>query len=258
MTQLNPDESIRNVRANPVTMFCLAMEEHRRTDAGRVRTAREMLDFFFVRSASGVDDRIFVHIPPTVRGPILAAWRVRGLKSAVRDSDEKVRQVVLDALTAGDIDETLFEEGIDQQALVDWIPLTDWWTFWRTGKLTGTAIQRALAVGRELGLFDDQWLLQNLEGRGGKLKGTDTICDTLSKDQVVAWVRKLHESGDGSPTGIVGALGWELLLSRTSQEALLFALDALALKVGLVAPASVTERPKNGDAAAVPVVPGSM
>ena len=28
--------------------------------------------------------------------------------------------------------------------------------------------------------------LNNVQGRGGKLKGTDVVCDTLSKDQIVA------------------------------------------------------------------------
>ena len=95
-------------------------------------------------------------------------------------------------------------------------------------------VQKALATARELGLFDDQWFLDNVDGRGGRLKGTDTICDTLSKDQIIAWVRNIHASGDGTAAGIVAALGWEAILSKTSQEALLFALDALAKKVGLV------------------------
>lgn len=219
-----------------------------------MRTAREMLDFFFPRNEAGGEDRIFLHIPPEVRGPIVSSWGVRGVKSAVRDSDEKVKQVVFDALAAGDIDEASFEQGIDPATLIDWVMLPEWWTFWRTGKLTGPAIQKALAVGRELGLFDDRWFLQSVDGRNGKLKGTDTLCDTLSKDQITAWIRKLHESGDGSPAGLVQALGWETVLAKTSQEALLFALDAFATKVGLVAPpAPITERPKGDDEAVTPV-----
>lgn len=256
-----------NDRKNPVTRFCLAMEEHRRTEAGRVRTAREMVDFFFPRAQGTPEDRIFLHIPPEVRGPIVSGWGVRGAKSAVRDTDDKICEVVNDALAAGDIDEAIFEEGVSAQVLVDWAPLSEWWTFWRTGKLTGVAIQKALAVGRELGLFDDRWFLQNVDGRGGKLKGTDTLCDTLSKDQIVAWIRKVHESGDGSPAGLVTALGWETILSKTSQEALLFALDALAKKIGLVsAPGSAsttnsqnaapTEMPRGDDGnVAVPEIP---
>jgi hypothetical protein len=251
---------VRNDRKNAVTKFCLAMEEHRRSDVGRLRTAREMLDFFFQRTASGVEDRLFVHLPAEVRGPIVAAWGIRGAKSAVRDSDDKIRQVVLDALAAGDIDDSIFEDGITAQTLVDWTPLTEWWSFWRTGKLTGVAIQKALAVGRELGLFDDAWFLLNVEGRGGKLKGTDTLCDTLSKDQIVGWVRKVHESGDGSPAGLVGALGWETILTKTSQESLLFALDALARKVGLAAAqptTAATPARGNGIVAVAPSPPAS-
>ena len=247
---------VRNDRKSAVGKFCLAMEEHRRTEAGRVRTAREMVEFFFPRTQDGATDRIFLHIPPEVRGPVISGWGVRGVKSAVRDTDEKVRDVVLDALGAGDVDETSFEAGINAQILIDWVPLTDWWTFWRTGKLTGIAIQKALAVGRELGLFDDRWFLGNLEGRNGRLKGTDTLCDTLSKDQIIAWIRKVHESGDGSPAGLVTALGWETILSKTSQEALLFALDALARKVGLVTPhGAATEMPPGAsDDVAIPAI----
>lgn len=248
---------VRNDRKNAVTKFCLAMEEHRRTEAGRVRTAREMLEFFFSRTDGGAEDRIFVHIPPAVRGPIVSAWGIRGAKSAVRDTDEKTRQVVLDALVAGDVDELSFEEGLNAQTIIDWVPLASWWSFWRTGKLTSVAIQKALAVGRELSLFDDRWFLLNVEGRGGRLKGTDTLCDTLSKDQIVSWIRKLHESGDGSPAGLVAALGWETVLSKTSQEALLFALDAMAKKVGLVPAATgATEMPGRPDELVLPDISG--
>jgi hypothetical protein len=249
---------VLNDRTNAVTAFCLATEEHRRTDDVRVRTAREMLDFFFRRGNTGevLEDRLFVHLPPEVRGPIVAQWGVRGAKSATRDTDEKVRSVVQDALAAGDIDEGMFETGVTAQVLIDWIPLTEWWRFWRTGKLTGVAVQRALATARDLVLFDDRWFLLNVEGRGGKLKGTDTISDTLSKDQIVGWIRKVHESGNGSPAGLVNALGWETILAKTSQEALLFALDALAETIGLVAPnARPTPMPRDEVDLAVPPIP---
>lgn len=246
---------VRNDRTNAVTKFCLAMEQHRRTEGGRVRTPREMLDFFFPRSASGPEDRIFVHIPATVRGPIISAWGIRGSKSAVRDTDEKTRAVVFDALASGDIDEINFEDGLDAQVLVDWVPLNEWWQFWRSGKLTNQAIQKALAVARELGIFDDRWFLLNVEGRGGKLKGTDILCDALSKDQIVAWMRKVHEAGDGSPAGLVAALGWETILAKTPQEALLFALDALVAKMGLVRSDATEQPPANGDDSTVPGIP---
>jgi len=257
-------KDVKNDRKNGVTKFCLAMEEHRRTEAGRVRTAREMVDFFFPREKGIAEDRVFLHIPSEIRGPIISGWGVRGAKSAIRDSDEKTRQVIQDALAAGDIDEAMFEEGVNAQVLIDWIPLTEWWTFWRTGKLTGVAIQKALAVARDLGLFDDRWFLLNCDGRGGKLKGTDTLCDTLSKDQIVAWMRKVHESGDGSPAGLVNALGWETVLTKTSQEALLFALDAFAKKVGLTsgtaagAGAGAGSADDDDDNIAVPDIPTDL
>ena len=153
--------------------------------------------------------------------------------------NDRVRGVVHDALLAGDIDAKAFEEGVTPALIADWVPLADWWAFWRSGKVSGVPAQRALAKARELALFDDRWFLENVDGRGGRLKGTDTICDTLSKEQIIAWLRGLHASGDGSPAGIVAAIGWETILAKTAQEALLFALDALARKIGLVtAPAS--------------------
>lgn len=230
-----------NDRANPVTKFCLAMEEHRRTPEGRVRTAKDLVHHFFPHDQEGADDRLFRFMPNEVRGPILTAWGIRGKNAALRDDDTKVRTVVFDALVAGDIDEATFEEGVTPQVLVDWVALSEWWTFWRKGKLTGVAIQKALATARELGLIDDQWFLDHLEGRGGKLKGTDVVCDTLSKDQVVAWLKNVHASGDGSPKGLVAAIGWETILQKTAEDALLFALDGFAKKAGLAADASAPE-----------------
>lgn len=224
----------KNDRNQAVTKFCLAMEEHRRTDAGRVRTARELVASFFPHDESKATDKLFHLMPNDVRGPILSQWGIRGGKAALKDDDAKVQQVVHDALVAGDIDEAIFEEGVTSEILVDWIGLGDWWTFWRQGKLTGVAIQKALATARELDLIDDRWFLANIQGRGGKLRGTDVICDTLSKDQVVGWMRKLHETGDGTPMGLVTSLGWETVLAKTAQDALLFALDQFAKKAGLV------------------------
>jgi len=234
----------KNDRKSAVTQFCLAMETHRRTAEGRVRSAREMLDVFFPRGgAEGAVDRVFLHIPKEVRGPIIAAWGIRGVKSALRDDDERVRRVVEDALASGDIDENAFEGGLTPEVFIDWIPLKDWWAFWRSGKLTGVAIQKALAVARDLALFDDRWFLENVDGRGGKLKGTDTLCDTLSKDQIVSWIKATHFSGDATPAGLVLALGWDVVLSKTAQDALLFSLDSFARKVGLAPPAGSSNAP---------------
>lgn len=233
----------KNDPSRAVTKFCLAMEEHRRTDAGRVRTAKEFVATFFPWDQEQATDRLFHLMPREVRGPVLSGWGIRGAKAALKDDDERVRGVVHDALVAGDIDEAIFEQGVNAQILTDWISLGDWWRFWRNGKLTGIAVQKALATARELGLIDDKWFLLNVQGRGGKLKGTDVLCDTLTKDQIVAWMKKIHETGDGSPSGIIGALGWETVLAKTAQDALLFAVDELAKKVGLVeAPAAAAKQ----------------
>jgi hypothetical protein len=228
----------KNDRQNPVTKFCLAMEELRRTEVGRVKSAKELVDHFFPHDEAKATDRLFVHLPREVRAPVVAGWGIRGAKAALRDDDERIRNVVHDALLAGDIDEKTFEEGITPELVAGYVPLGEWWSFWRSGKVSGVPAQKALATARELGLFEERWFLENVEGRGGRLKGTDTLCDTLSKDQIVAWLRAVHASGDGSPAGIVAALGWETILAKTSQEALLFTLDALAKKIGLVAPSA--------------------
>ena len=224
----------KNDRDHSVTRFCRSLEEFRRTDEGRVRDAKALVDHFFPYDESKVEDRLFVHIPKEVRGKVLAGWGIRGLKSALRDDDDRVRSTVHDALLAGDIDVAVFEEGVTAEILTDWVALADWWSFWRGKKLELAPVRKALAIARDLRLFDDRWFLLHVEGRGGKLIGTDAICDTLSKENVIAWVRALHSSGDGTPNGIVGAIGWEKILSTTSHEALLFALDALAREIGLV------------------------
>lgn len=224
----------RNGRQDPVAKFCLAMEEFRRTEGGRVKDAKELVGFFFPHTQSEGQDKIFSFVPREVRAPILAGWKIRGPKAALRDDDAKVTRVVVDAFASGDIDDAAFESGIAAQTLIDWVPLRSWWTFWRSGRVTGIPVQKALATARELDLFDDRWFLTNVEGRGGRLKSTDVICDTLTKEQIVAWIRGIHERGDGSPAGLVTSLGWETILAKTSQEALLFAVDALAKKIGLV------------------------
>jgi hypothetical protein len=245
----------RTDRQSAVTKFCLALEELRRTEAGRVKDAKQLVAHFFPHDATKATDNLFVHLPREVRAPIVAGWGIRGAKAALRDDDERIRMVVHDAYLAGDIDDAAFEEGVTAAILVDWVPLDEWWAFWRSGKVAGVPVQKALAAARELALFDDQWFLDNVEGRGGRLKGTDTICDTLSKDQIISWVRNIHASGDGSAAGIVAALGWDAILTKTSQEALQFALDAFAKKVGLVVPPPPPVRGSEVPGIAIPDFP---
>jgi hypothetical protein len=245
----------RNDRQSAVTKFCLALEELRRTDGGRVKDAKQLVAHFFPHDATKATDRLFVHLPREVRAPIVAGWGIRGAKAALRDDDERIRMVVHDAILAGDIDDVAFEAGITPAILIDWVPLDEWWTFWRSGKVSGAPVQKALATARELALFDDAWFLDNVDGRGGRLKGTDTICDTLSKDQIISWVRNVHASGDGSAAGLVTALGWDAILTKTSQEALQFALDAFAKKVGLVAPPPAAVRGSEVPGIAIPDFP---
>lgn len=221
------------------TKLCLALEEHRRTPAGRVRTSQEFLATLFPYDVTRSEDRVFRYMPREVRGPVVAAWGIRGPKAAVRDDDGRVQSVVHDSLVAGDLDHAGFEAGLPPDVIVRWIALPTLWAFWRGGKLTKQSIEKALVTGYELGLFDARWLLETIESGQGKLRGTDVLAEGLGKEDLTAWVRRIHESGDGTPRGMLAALGWESVVSKTSNEVLIALLDALAVKIGLVKAASV-------------------
>lgn len=214
--------------------FCLALEEYRRTPDGRVRSAEEFVGAFFPHDDKTSDDRIFKYIPNEVRGPIIAAWGVRGIKAALRDNDEKVQGVIHDALVAGDIDPTTFEDGLAAETIVQWVPLSEVWSFWRGGKLEREAIGKALTVAFELSMFDARWFLDHLGSRTSDSKGTDVLAEGLSKEDLVDWIHAIHETGDGSAKGLVAALGWEKIVSKTASSALVALLDEMAEKAGLV------------------------
>jgi hypothetical protein len=234
-----------------VTKLCLALEAFRRTDEGRIRDAKAFLAHFFPQDKSGATDRIFYHLPNEVRADLLSNWGIRGKKSALRDDNDRVRNTVNDALNAGDIDATVIEEGITPEILTDWVPLEDWWLFWRGSNLPLGSVRKALALARELSLFDERWFLEHLALKSPKLDGTDVICAALSKEQLVAWMQAIHASGDASPSGMVAALGWEMILAKTAHEALLFALDALARQIGLAeqGPADAKPEPTTSETA---------
>ncbi|MGO9836716.1 MAG: hypothetical protein ACLP1X_21175 [Polyangiaceae bacterium] len=233
-------DKARNDLSAAVPKFCLALEDNRRTQEGRVRTSQEMLAAFFPYDEKSCTDKVFKYLPNDVRGPIIATWGIRGLKAALRDTDDKVQSVVHDALVAGDIDHTSFEDALSPETLVRWLSLADLWAFWRGGKLTKPAIQKALGTAYELYLFDGRWFLDTVQSKGGALKGTDVLAEGLTKDELTGWIKRIAETGDGSPKGVVAALGWDKIVSKTSNEVLVAVLDAIVAKVGLAAVA-----PKN-------------
>jgi len=227
-------DKARNDLSAAVPKFCLALEEHRRTPEGRVRTSQEMIATFFPHDEKVCTDRIFKYLPNEVRGPIIAAWGIRGIKAALRDSDEKVQSVVHDALVAGDVDPSAFEDGLTAETLVRWLPLADLWAFWRAGKMTKQALHKALSTAYELYLFDARWFLDTITAKGGSIKGTDVLADGLSKEELSQWIHRIHETGDGTPKGIVAALGWDKIVAKGANEVLVAVLDAMVAKVGLV------------------------
>jgi hypothetical protein len=244
------DKGARNDLSAAVPKFCLALEEYRRTPEGRVRTSQDLLATFFPHDDKTSTDKVFKYLPNEVRGPIVAAWGIRGMKAAMRDNDERVQQVVYDALLAGDVDHQAFEEGLGPETLVRWIPLADLWSFWRQGKLSKQAIHKAMATAYELYLFDARWFLETLTAKGGTLKGTDVLADGLTKDDLTQWVRRVHETGDGTPKGLVAALGWDKIVAKTSNDVLVAVLDAVVTKVGLVVAPAKESSPRVADAAA--------
>ena len=108
------------------------------------------------------------------------------------------------------------------------------WAFWRGGKLTKQAIHKALSTAYELYLFDARWFLDTIQAKGGAIKGTDVLADGLTKEELTGWVRRIHETGDGTPKGIVAALGWDKIVAKTPNDVLVAVLDAMVAKVGLV------------------------
>ncbi|MGH7296287.1 MAG: hypothetical protein ACRELB_15210 [Polyangiaceae bacterium] len=227
-------DKARNDLSAAVPKFSLALEEHRRTPDGRVRTSQELLTTFFPHDEKACTDKMFRYLPNEVRGPIIAAWGIRGIKAALRDNDERIQQVVHDALVAGDVDHQAFEDGLAPETLVRWLPLGDLWSFWRGGKLTKQAIHKALSTAYELYLFDARWFLDTITAKGGALKGTDVLSDGLTKDELTQWIHRIHETGDGTPKGLVAALGWDKIVAKTPNDVLVAVLDAMVQKVGLV------------------------
>jgi len=230
--------------------FCVAIEEHRRTPDGRVRTPAQFLAHFFSTESGTPKDEVFRHMPKEVRGPILSAWGIRGAKAALRDDDAKVASVVHDALSAGDLDDATFESALTADKLLAWIPLASFWSFWRAGAITRPALLRALSTAYELRLLDARVFFETLKSRGGELTGTDVLGNAFNKDDLIEWMRKVHAGGDGSPKGILEAVGWEKIALKAPTEALLGALDALAVRLGLAEAAA----PAEPATAATPVV----
>jgi hypothetical protein len=226
----------RNDLNAAVPKFCLELEVDRRIPQGRVRTAQEFLTHFFPHDRKSRSDRIFKTMPREVRGPILTGWGIRGRRTALLDDDERVQSVVHDALVAQDVTCEMFEEGLAANVIMRWIDLTDWWRFWRGGKIAKYTLLRALESGYENALFDAEWFLTTIRSHGGKLQGTDVLAEGLSKDELTEWVRNIHALADGTSKGIVSALGWETIVARTADDVLLAVLDAMALKVSLVVP----------------------
>ena len=224
----------KNDLESAVPKFCFGLEVHRRTADGRTRTTQEFLAHFFPHDKKSATDRIFRYLPNHVRAPILTAWGVRGKKSALLDDDAKVQSVLHDALVAGDIDSGMFEEALAPDTIMRWIDLSDWWIFWRGGKITKFTILKALESAYDLELFDATWFLDTLRGKGGKLRGTDVLAEGLSKADLTEWVRRVHEGGDGSPRGLVAALGWDQIVAKTEDDVLVAVFDAMAVKVGLI------------------------
>ncbi len=240
----------RNDLQAALTRFCLTVEEHRRTPEGRVKTAQQFVAHFFTQSETTPQDRIFSHVPKDVRGPVISGWGIRGSKAALRDSDEKVASVVSDALIATDLSPAAFEEGLSAAITIAWVPLAEWWSFWRAGGLTKAALSKALVAAYDLGLFDAAWMFAHLESKTHK--GTDVVSEALGKEDLSAWIKQVHASQDGTDKGLLQAIGWDKLIAKTNNDSLIGLLDALAIKVGLTpTPEKAAEKTDPPEAATI-------
>jgi len=209
-----------------------------------VRTPAQFLAHFFSTEGGSPKDEVFRHMPKEVRGPILSGWGIRGAKAALRDDDGKVASVVFDALAAGDLDDATFETALAADKLLAWVPLASFWSFWRAGAINRPALLRALSTAYELRLLDARVFFETLKSRGGELAGTDVLGHAFTKDDLIEWMKQIHATGDGSPKGILEAVGWEKIAQKAPTESLLGALDALAVRLGLAeAPAPVAAQP---------------
>ena len=219
------------VHAPAVSKLCLTLETFRRTDEGRIRTAKDFQEAFFPYDANGCEDRVFFHLPNSVRAKVITAWGLRGSKTALRDSDEKVKSVVHDALSAGDLDAQAFEDGLDPAMVTRYLPLVHWWTFLRSANVTKVVVGKVLTTAYEVELFDAKWFWETI--KSGTLAGTDALAEYLSKSELTEWLRTVHGNANGTPTGLLLSIGWERILNRTPNDVLLPVVDALAAKIGL-------------------------
>ncbi len=213
--------------------FCLALEEYRRTPEGRVRTSAELVSSFFPHDGDIVADQIFRYMPKETRGPILSGWKIRGPKTALRDDDDKVEAVVHDSFRSGDLTPDMFEAAITPELLINAVPLTEWWIFWRTGKLTPQILVHALLVARDQKLLSAGWFLDHVMASEGDARGIDVFASKLSKEDLTTWIREISKSGNASSEGIVAALGWEKILSTLPVSSLMILIDGLITRIGL-------------------------
>ncbi len=216
----------------PNTRFLLELELARRSAQPRSRTAAEFVKHFFPHDEQRAEDRVFRHLPPDVRGPILAGWGLRGLKAALRDSDAKVESLVHEALLAGDLDAERFEESLTPDLLVRHVPSPQVASFVRQVPHTAPSIARILGRAHAASLFDAAWFFAHVTARGGKITGLDAVCDLLSKQEIVEWLKRVHASGDGSPRSWIAALDLELTLAKLPLESLASLLEGLVDTLG--------------------------
>ena len=225
----------RNDRNHAVTKFCLAMEEHRRTEAGRVRTAKEFVAHFFPYDEQKANDQLFLHMPqrrPRARAREVGHPRRQGGAQGRRRAGEarRPRRARRGRHRRGDLRRGRRRPTSSSTGS----PLAEWWSFWRRARSPASPIQKALATARELGLIDDQLVPRERPGPRRQAEGHRRRSATRSaRIRSSRGCASSTSRGDGSPAGIVAALGWETVLAKTAQDALLFALDQFARKAGL-------------------------
>jgi len=103
------------------------------------------------------------------------------------------------------------------------------------------SLQKALTVAYDLALFDARWFSRYGSSQSGALKGTDVLADGLSKEDLVAWIKRIHEGGTVRRRASWRPSAGKRFAAKTRDEALVAVLDAVVTKVGLVPPKDAKE-----------------
>ena len=246
------DKAAKNDPAAAVPKFCLALEEHRRTNDGRVRTSQEMLATFFTHDDKACSDRICSSTCRRRARSDHCRVGYSGVKAALRDNDEQdpaasssthsspATSITWPSRTASPPNDHSLGPA---RRLVGILAR---WQAHEASPSQGPRNRiRTLSLRRPLVPRDDQARERRAQGHRRPRRRLDE--------------RRSHAVGPKDPRdrrrlaqGPGVSLGWDKIVAKTANDVLVAVLDAMVAKVGLVARQSPTarrarlDRPKHG------------